>query len=230
MRKPAAVLWDMDGTLIDSEHYWLASEAALAAEFGKQWTPQDGMDLVGMSLYESSVILKQRLEADISPDAIIDRLTNEVVAQLNKHIPWRPGAKELLHELREQGVRTALVTMSLRRMANRVVEALNSEFGVGGAFDQIIGGDDVTVGKPDPEPYLEAARRLGVAIEDCVALEDSVNGLTSAERSGAAAIGIPHIVSIPERPGRILWSSLEGKTVAHLSEILQQANSSRDRK
>lgn len=229
MRKPAAVLWDMDGTLIDSEHYWLASEAALAAEYGKAWTPQDGKDLVGMSLYESSVILKERLGADISPDAIIDRLTNEVVSQLNKHIPWRPGAKQLLHELREQGVRTALVTMSLRRMADRVVAALNAEFGPSGAFDVVIGGDDVTVGKPHPEPYLAAARRLGIAIEDCVALEDSVNGLTSAEASGAISVGIPHIIEIPERPGRILWASLEGKTLAHLSELVELGQASRDR-
>lgn len=229
MRKPAAVLWDMDGTLIDSEHYWLQSEASLAAEFGKAWTPEDGMDLVGMSLYESSVILRDRIGADISPDAIIDRLTNEVVTQLNRHIPWRPGAKELLHELREQGIRTALVTMSLRRMADRVVSALNAEFGVSGAFDLVIGGDDVSVGKPHPEPYLAAARGLGVAIEDCVAIEDSVNGLASAEASGAVAIGVPHILSIPERPGRILWGSLEGKTVAHLSELIELRHESRDR-
>ena len=229
MRKPAAVLWDMDGTLIDSEHYWLASEAALAAEFGKPWTPQDGMDLVGMSLYESSQILKERLGADISPDAIIDRLTNEVVAQLNKHIPWRPGAKELLHELREQGIRTALVTMSLRRMADRVVAALDTEFGPSGAFDVVIGGDDVSVGKPHPEPYLAAARKLGVAIGDCIALEDSVNGLASAEASGAIAVGIPHIIEIPERPNRILWGSLEGKSLAHLGELVQLRYASRDR-
>lgn len=228
MRKPAAVLWDMDGTLIDSEHYWLASEAALAAEYGKTWTPQDGMDLVGMSLYESSAILKERLEADISPDAIIERLTNEVVNQLNQHIPWRPGAKALLHELRQQGIRTALVTMSLRRMADRVVAALNTEFGSGGAFDIVIGGDDVSVGKPHPEPYLAAARKLGVAIEDCVAIEDSINGLASAESSGAVAIGVPHIISIPERQGRILWGSLEGKTVAHLSELIELRRASRD--
>ena len=93
----------------------------------------------------------------------------------------------------------------------------------------VIGGDDVTVGKPHPEPYLAAARRLGVAIEDCVALEDSVNGLTSAEASGAISVGIPHIIEIPERPGRILWASLEGKTLAHLSELVELGQASRDR-
>ena len=216
MQQPAAVLWDMDGTLIDSEHYWLSSEKNLAAEHGASWSETDGLDLVGMSLYESTLVIKERIGSDLEPEQIIERLTNDVVSHLNQHVPWRPGARELLLELRERGIRTALVTMSLNRMAMSVVNALGDEVGPQGPFDVVIGGAQVPQGKPHPDPYLIAAERLGVAIEDCIAIEDSLNGLLSAEASGALAIGVPNVVDIPERDGRHIWPTLEGVTAAHL--------------
>lgn len=219
MQQPAAVLWDMDGTLIDSEHYWLASEKALAEEHGATWSESDGLDLVGMSLYESTSVIKQRIGSSLEPEQIIERLTNDVVGHLNRHVPWRPGARELLIELRERGIRTALVTMSLRRMAMSVVKALDVDFGALGAFDIVIGGDEVSRGKPHPDPYLIAAERLGVSIRDCIAIEDSLNGLLSAEASGAVAIGVPNVVQLPEREGRHIWPTLEGVTVAHLTHF-----------
>ena len=219
MQQPAAVLWDMDGTLIDSEHYWLASEKALAEEHGATWSESDGLDLVGMSLYESTSVIKQRIGSNLEPEQIIERLTNDVVGHLNRHVPWRPGARELLIELRERGIRTALVTMSLRRMAMSVVDALDADFGPIGAFDVVIGGDEVARGKPHPDPYLIAAERLGVSIRDCIAIEDSLNGLLSAEASGAVAIGVPNVVQLPEREGRHIWPTLEGVTVAHLTHF-----------
>lgn len=216
MQQPAAVLWDMDGTLIDSEHYWLSSEKALAAEHGATWSETDGLDLVGMSLYESTAVIKERIGSNLAPEQIIERLTNDVVGHLNRHVPWRPGARELLLELRERGIRTALVTMSLRRMAMSVVNALDADFGGMGAFDVVIGGDEVPRGKPHPDPYLIAAQRLGVAIEECIAIEDSLNGLLSAEASGAVAIGVPNVVQLPERDGRHIWPTLEGVSVSNL--------------
>ena len=221
MQTPAAVLWDMDGTLIDSEHYWLASEQNLAAEHGATWGPNDGLDLVGMSLVESSMVIKQRIGSSLAPEAIVERLTNEVVDRLSRHVPWRPGAKELLLELKERGIRTALVTMSLHRMAMSVVDALTAEVGFN-PFDLVLGGDQVVRGKPHPEPYLVAAERLGVAIEDCIAIEDSLNGLVSAEASGAKAIGVPNVVALPERPGRTIWPTLEGVSVAHLTRFFNE--------
>ena len=212
----------MDGTLIDSEHYWLSSEQALAEEYGASWGPNDGLDLVGMSLYESTLVIKERIGSPLEPQQIIDRLTNDVVGHLNNHVPWRPGARELLLELREQGIPTALVTMSLRRMAMSVVDALTAELGGIEAFDVVIGGDEVPRGKPHPDPYLIAAEKLGVAIVDCIAIEDSLNGLLSAESSGARAIGVPNVVSLPERPGRTIWPTLEGVTVEHLTTFFNQ--------
>jgi HAD superfamily hydrolase (TIGR01509 family) len=211
---PAAVLWDMDGTLVDSEEYWLSSEQNLAQEFNGSWNAQDGLDLIGMSLYDSTKVMKAKMGLELEPEEIINRLTDDVVAQLQVSIPWRPGAQELLRELKKRGVKTALVTMSMKRMAESVVNQIPFK-----AFDVIVAGDMVTLGKPHPEPYLMAARLLGVAPEDCVAFEDSLTGLTSAEAAGTKAIGVTNIVPIPELPGRIIWPTLDGVTLRDLRKL-----------
>jgi len=213
---PAAVLWDMDGTLVDSEHYWLSSEKSLAAEHQENWSAQDGLDLVGMSLYESSKIIKQKIGSDLDPEQIIQRLTDSVVAKLAVSIPWRPGAQELLRELKKHKIKTALVTMSMSRMANQVVEQIPFK-----AFDVVVAGDDVVNGKPDPEAYLRAAELLGVNPADCIAFEDSLTGLRSAEAAGTIAIGIPNIIPIPAQAGRIIWPTLEGVRVADLRKLFR---------
>ncbi|MEO0066892.1 MAG: hypothetical protein RJB63_17 [Actinomycetota bacterium] len=211
---PAAVLWDMDGTLVDSEEYWLSSEQNLAQEFNGTWNAQDGLDLIGMSLYDSSKVMKTKMGLSLEPDEIINRLTDDVVAQLQVSIPWRPGAQTLLRELKKRGVKTALVTMSMKRMAESVANQIPFK-----AFDVIVAGDMVSQGKPHPEPYLMAAQLLGVAPGDCVAFEDSHTGLTSAEAAGTKAIGVTNIVPIPELPGRIIWPTLEGVTLRDLRKL-----------
>ncbi|MEN9749703.1 MAG: hypothetical protein RL149_781 [Actinomycetota bacterium] len=210
----AAVLFDMDGTIIDSEHYWLSSEQKLASSVGASWTEQDGINLIGMSLYDSTRLLKQKLGLRDDPETIIDTLTNSVIEQLRGDLPWRPGALELLLDLKSKGIKTALVTMSMRRMALAVVDRAPA-----GSFDIVIAGDDVDHGKPHPEPYLKAAAELGVDIRDCIAFEDSISGLHSAEASGAIAVGVPNIVNLPEKPDRIIWPTLEGKSVIDLIQL-----------
>jgi HAD superfamily hydrolase (TIGR01509 family) len=214
--KKFAVLFDMDGTLIDSEPYWMESEQALAAEHKGKWTTEDGLDVVGMSLDKSSRLLKERANIPLEPEEIVDVLTEEVQKKLRKVVPWRPGAKELLQDLREHGVKTALVTMSMHRMAQQVVDAI--EFS---AFDVIVAGDDVRNGKPHPEAYQKAAELLGFEPSRCIAFEDSVSGLTSAELAGTIAIGIPHIIPIPEKPGRILWPTLAGVNYKQLRKLIK---------
>ena len=211
---PAAVLWDMDGTLIDSEPYWMNSEGAFAKANNTIWTEQDGLSLVGMSLYDSSKIIKERVGSDLEPEQIIEKLTDEVTAQLKQEIFWRPGAKELLLLLRKKKIKTALVTMSMHRMAKQVADSIGFD-----AFDVIVAGDDVRHGKPHPEPYLKAAELLGEKPEDCVAFEDSLTGLRSAEAANTKAVGVKNIVEIPMEPGRILWPSLEGVTIADLRRL-----------
>ena len=215
-RKPSfAVLFDMDGTIIDSEPYWMASEQALAAEHNGTWTANDGLDIIGMDLDESSKLFKDRANIPLEPEEIKNRLTNDVQSKLARAVPWRPGAKELLLELRKRNVKTALVTMALHRMAQQVVDAIPFD-----AFDVIVAGDDVTRGKPHPEAYEKAAALLGFPPSKCIAFEDSVTGLTSAEAAGTYAIGIPNIIEIPQKPDRVLWPTLEGVTFKQLRKLI----------
>ena len=215
-RLPRAVLWDLDGTLIDSEPYWMKSEIELAERHGAEWTEEDGKSLVGMALKDSTRLMGEKFGVSLDPDTVINELTDSVTAQLRREIPWRPGAQELLRELRRRGVKTALVTMSLRRMALQVVEAIPFN-----AFDVVVAGDDVIHGKPHAEPYLKAAQLLGVDPADCVAFEDSISGILSAEAAGTKTVGIPNVVRIPANPDRILWETLEGKRLKDLKQLFR---------
>lgn len=220
MQLPQAVLWDMDGTLVDSEPYWILSETQLANDYQFEWKQSDGHSLIGLSLYDSAKIIRSKVGiTDLTDEQIIDRLTSAVVEQLGERLPWRPGALELLSELKALGVKTALVTMSMRRMAVSVASSIGFP-----AFDVVVAGDDVSKGKPDPEPYLRATELLGVDPKDCVAIEDSRTGVTSAEGAGCLAIGVPHLAPIPEGPGRVILPTLAGVSASQLSELLARHN------
>jgi len=206
----------MDGTIVDTEPYWMRAEVALVESYGRSWTTEDAMQLVGSGLENSARIL-QRAGVELEVPEIIDRLTDEVLEQIEVAVPWRPGARQLIEQLRSAGIPIALVTMSMRRMALRVAAAIGPD-----TFDVVIGGDDVEHEKPHPEPYLTAAERLGVAIERCVAIEDSQFGLASAISSGAATIGVPLHLPLQEGPTHVLWPSLEGTTVTDLTAVLNR--------
>lgn len=211
---PAAVFWDMDGTLVDTEPYWMASEVELVSSFGGVWTHEDGLQMVGLGLWNSAEILRAH-GVDMPADEIVQWLTNRVQEKLDSDgVPWRPGARELLADLRERGIPTALVTMSVRRMAEQIVAHIPFE-----AFDVIVSGDEVTEPKPHPEPYLRAAELLGVDPADAVAIEDSLVGLSSAVASGAATIGVPHMVAIPESDQHTIWDTLDGKTADDIAAV-----------
>jgi len=216
---PAAVLWDMDGTIIDSEPYWMDAETALVESFGGVWTHQDALSVVGQGLWHTARVMRSR-GVTLTDDEIIQALTERVMAQVRVHVPWRPGARDLLDALKHAGVPTALVTMSLRSLAELVVEAIQDD-GLDTPFEVIVSGDDVEHAKPHPEPYLRAAELLGVEITDCVAIEDSEPGLASAIASGAVSIGVPHMVPLTSSPTHLLWSSLDGRTVADLAAALE---------
>ncbi|MBO1741086.1 HAD family phosphatase [Leifsonia sp. TF02-11] len=211
---PAAVLWDMDGTLVDTEPYWMASEQELVRSFGGTWTHDDGLLLVGQGLWTSAAILQSR-GVELPADEIVYGLTERVREKLaGEGVPWRPGARELLQSLRERGVRTALVTMSVRSMAEQIVGAIPFD-----AFDVIVSGDEVSEPKPHPEPYLRAAEILGIEPGHAVAIEDSLVGLASAVASGATTIGVPHIVPLPESDEHTLWESLDGRTADDIAAV-----------
>jgi HAD superfamily hydrolase (TIGR01509 family) len=211
---PAAVLWDMDGTLVDTEPYWMAAEHELVAAHGGVWTDEFAHELVGNALEVSAQLIIDRSGIPLSVPEIIDALLTRVVAQIAVDVPWRPGAKELLAELNELGVPSALVTMSWRPLAEGVVTYLPE-----GSFAAVVTGDEVTHGKPHPEPYLTASRMLGVDPADCVALEDSPTGVRSATAAGVPTLAIPHIVPVPEIAGAMRIGSLAGVTAAELRAL-----------
>lgn len=197
----------MDGTLVDTEPYWMAAETVLVESYGGRWTHRDALQLVGKGLFDSAKIL-QSAGVDLSADAIVQLLTDRVRDSLRTHgVPFRPGAQELLRDLRDAGIRTALVTMSLRRMAEGVTELIDFS-----GFELIVAGDEVTHPKPHPEPYLRGAELLGVDIADAVVIEDSPTGLRAGLASGAVTLGVPHIVPLDGLGAHELWPTLHGRT------------------
>lgn len=214
-----AVLWDMDGTLVDTEPYWIAAEHALVESHGGTWSHQQAMQLVGQSLMHSAGIL-QEAGVDLEAREIVDTLSAQVIQQVRREVPWRPGARELLEDLHQEGIRCALVTMSEGPLAGVVVESLAKPF-----FEFMVTGDTVTHGKPHPEAYLTAVERLRadddeLTIHHCVALEDSIPGATSAMASGVVTVGVPHQVPLPEDPRLIEWDTLVGRTAADLRRLV----------
>jgi HAD superfamily hydrolase (TIGR01509 family) len=213
---PAAILFDMDGTIVDTEPYWILEQTELVHSFGGEWSYEDALTLVGSGLWHSAAILQGR-GVDMEIDAIIQTLTSRVLERVAGDLPWRPGAENLLRQAREAGIPTALVTMSVKRMAEHIVSLIPFT-----AFDFIIAGDDVTHAKPHPEPYLKAAALLGVRPEDCIAIEDSSTGLAAAVASGAVSIGVPMHSALSEGLGYEIWPTLEGKTINDLRELFSE--------
>lgn len=195
----------MDGTLVDTEPYWIAAEHALVEEHGGVWTDEHAHQLVGNDLLVSAEYIRAHSPIEMTPLEIVHELLASVVASVKEHVPWRPGARMLLESLVAQGVPCALVTMSWESLATAVVRNLPN-----GSFAAVVTGDVVQHGKPHPEPYLAAARLLGVDLAACVAIEDSPPGVASAVAAGIPTIAVPHHVDVPETVGAVQISTLAG--------------------
>jgi HAD superfamily hydrolase (TIGR01509 family) len=210
-----AVLWDLDGTIVDSEPYWLLSEQRLVEEFGGEWSEADGFALIGSGLPNAAAFL-QRKGVDLPIDVIIQRMVDEVDEMSARQIPWRPGARELLHSIHEAGIPQVMVTMSYRSTAHFMADSL-------GVFAGVISGQDVTHSKPHPEPYHLGAGLVGVSAKDCVALEDSGPGSASAVAAGAVTIVAPLHVPVPDSENYTTWHTLVGRDVSHIREVFAEA-------
>jgi HAD superfamily hydrolase (TIGR01509 family) len=197
-----AVLWDLDGTLVDTEPVWMAAELELAAEHGVDWTHDDGLALVGLALPDSGAYIKRRLDSDLTPVQIIDYLVKRVAADLEHSVPWRPGALDLVAAFAGVGVPQALVTMSYAPIATAVARHV--------PFAAVVTGDTVAMGKPHPEAYLTAAALLGCDPGECLAIEDSSTGAASANAAGCDVLVIPHLVDVPVAPRRFTQETLLG--------------------
>ena len=211
---PAAVLWDMDGTVVDTEPYWIGAEKALVAAHGGVWTDAMAKECVGNTLLRSAQIIIDNSDVTMTPEQVVDYLIDEVLSAMRHHMPWRPGARELLAEAVRAGVPNALVTMSYTVLADELVAALPE-----GSFAAVVTGDVVTHGKPHPEPYLTGASLLGVRPEDAVAIEDSPTGVRSAVAAGVPTIAVPHVVEVPEMAGAVQVDSLAGLRLTDLTGL-----------
>ncbi|WP_083504969.1 HAD family hydrolase [Nesterenkonia jeotgali] len=206
-----AVFWDMDGTLVDTEPYWIAEERALVEAHGGTWSQEQAHSLVGQALSHSATVLREA-GVDMTVREIIDHLIPRVAARAAAKMPWRPGARELLADLHAAGVRCALVTMSEKPLAEAVVAALPA-----GQLEFLVTGDMVSRGKPDPEAYLQAFRTMSddhaqrsgepLQMSRCIAIEDSVPGVTAAADSGLVTLAVPHYTPIPSDAR---WQTLDG--------------------
>ncbi|MGH3566784.1 MAG: HAD family hydrolase [Pseudonocardia sp.] len=211
---PGAVLWDMDGTLVDSEKVWSVSLRDTARWLGGELSAGAREAVVGSNMAHTLVILFEDLGLPPDPErtAAVQRWllarTGELFAA---GLEWRPGALDALHTVRAMGLPTALVTNTGRILTEMALDAIGREH-----FAVIVCGDEVSRGKPDPDPYLRAAELLDVPIAECVAIEDSPIGALAAERAGATVLVVPCEVPVPPGPRRVQRRSLVGLTATQI--------------
>lgn len=202
-RVPKAFLVDMDGTMIDTEKFWVQSEAETAQKYGKVMPHELSIELIGVSVAHSGQVIVDALGLDITVDEFVEDMINNVVRHmLSDELIWRPGAKELLKYANENKIPIVLVTSSYTRLASIFVDKAKEVDGKG--FDFYIAGDKVQNPKPHPEPYLTAAEKLGVNIEECIILEDSNSGINAGKASGGKTIAIPFMSKLEPIEG-ISW-------------------------
>jgi HAD superfamily hydrolase (TIGR01509 family) len=209
---PAAVLWDMDGTLVDSEKVWTVSLRDTAQRLGGELSAAAREAMIGSNMARTMDLLFADL--GLAPDPArqaetaeyLSARTGELFAQ---GLVWRPGAREALITVRAAGWPMALVTNTERVLTEAALDEIGREF-----FDATVCGDEVPHGKPDPDPYLRGAELLGVAATDGLAVEDSPTGTLAAERAGAAVLVVPCDTTVEAGPARVLRESLVGLTAA----------------
>jgi len=190
---PAAVVFDNDGLLLDTESVWTRAEEDLFERRGLEFTPADKLELVGTSAEIAGGILERRLGEPGRAEELLEELNRLVVAELEHGVEAMVGARELLERLREQGVPIGLVSNSPLRFVKRSIEIVGFE----GHFDVVLSAHEVAAPKPAPDPYLEACRRLGVEPgPSVVALEDSPTGVAAARAAGLTVIGIPSVKGV----------------------------------
>ena len=207
----AAVLFDMDGLLVDTEPLWLETETEVMARLGAPWSPQDQEALLGGSMDRTVSYLLAKAARPVPPETVARWMLDGMLDRVRAgRVVVRSGARELLAEVAAAGLPRALVTSSQRAFAEAVLSA------TGMAFPVTVCGEDVTATKPDPEPYLLSVKLLDADPAGCVVLEDSPNGVASATAAGCRVVAVPSLVSIPPAPGRLVVPSLRDVSLAAL--------------
>ncbi|MBS9533021.1 HAD family phosphatase [Mycobacterium sp. M1] len=215
-----AVLWDMDGTLVDSEKLWDVAMEALYAHLGGVLTPAVRESTIGGSAQDTMRIVYDDLGLIPDPAAMAATahwMHDYTAGLFDAGLPWCDGAREMLDSLAAQGVPMALVTNTPRALAERAFDTIGRHY-----FTATVCGDEVPRGKPAPDPYLRAAELLGIEPADCLAVEDSVTGTAAAEAAGCPVLVVPNHIEVPTGPGRHHVVSLAGLTVADLRDVHAQ--------
>ena len=198
-----AILFDMDGTLIDSEPLWLEAEIEIMEELGCNWDQQDQINCLGGPIDKTENYMQDRSN-NIKPFGYFTKKLDDVMEKkLSTKLNLIPNALEIINDCKRSELKIALVTAS----SGRLMSAVLKRFPVG-IFDTTVSYDDVKRSKPDPEPYLLASKTLGVDITNCVVIEDSLTGVQSGLNAGAQVIGIPHLVKMPSNPNLRVVESL----------------------
>jgi HAD superfamily hydrolase (TIGR01509 family) len=221
-----AVLFDMDGTLVETEEHWGEALFALAERLGGRLSPEARQATVGSSMRTSMEILYRDLGVTRTEDELLAdaRWVEDATAVLlADEITWRPGAADLLLSVRQAGLATALVTTTPRRIAEIVLTAIREDLG-SDPFDLTICGDEVPARKPDPAPYLMAMDALGVLPGECVVVEDSQAGIAAGLAAGTAVLGVPTMQVVDPAPGLSLRNGLVGIGPAELEDVLAEAD------
>jgi HAD superfamily hydrolase (TIGR01509 family) len=217
MSELKAVLWDMDGTLVDSEKLWDISIQQLYDELGGAMSPEAREASVGGSAGSVMRIIYADLGLDPDPAAMAqsaDWLHDRTGELFEAGLPWVAGAQEMLDALLEAGVPMALVTNTRRELTEKALKSIGRHY-----FTVSVCGDEVEHAKPAPDIYARAAQLLGLTPAQCLAIEDSVTGTMAAESAGCPVLVVPNDVVVPGSPRRRHVDSLHGLTVADLQEV-----------
>jgi HAD superfamily hydrolase (TIGR01509 family) len=198
-----AVLFDMDGLLVDTEPLWTVAEVELLSRLGSRpWDDELKAAMIGKHIDPAVRLMHAWAGSDADPAESVRFLLHRMV-ELFADITAMPGAVELLRSVRAAGVRTALVSSSYRVLVDACLDQIGRDL-----FDVSVGGDEVPVSKPDPAPYRAAMHRLDVSPARCVVLEDSDTGARSGVAAGCVTVVVPGMAAVPPGPGRVLRDSL----------------------
>lgn len=215
----AAVLWDMDGTLVDSEKLWDVALYEAVESLGGTLTEEQRLSLVGSNMDDTAAFLLDVCARPVTPESIAEMgewIRRRTANLFDGPLPWRPGAQELLELLRANGVPMALVTSTERSLTELALNTIGREY-----FAATVCGDEVDgLNKPNARPYQLAAELLGVPASRCVAIEDSPPGAASAAAAGCTVVVIPNDVDVDPGERRVFRSSLVGLDVPGLTALL----------
>lgn len=211
-----AVLWDMDGTLVDTEPIWINEERELMQSLGYEWDDEDAKYCIGGPMSRVDEYMRAKTNYKYGYFELTEILIKRMVDRLSEPLNFAAGALALLKSLNQQSVPMALVSASPRPIVDRVLKTIQANY-----FATTISNDDVNESKPAPEGYLKAARHLSAQIENCLVIEDSITGVRAAMDSGAYVLAIPHVLELPDGPKTIQRLSLDGLSYANLPELFQ---------